>query len=362
MYNQSHVCRPGCLCKQPALAYSENTVPEVKFPGKAGIAPYVATNKRGIPVTQARIIIFLNDKWPAFTIQTITLGKTPHIISGIGGLGGARVPIQTRGKRQYVSLPSTGERGNGGVLFLPESGKNTIHLLTWNVDSLSLSRNRSNASHAETQFLNWIQAHIRQYPHFVNRIRAIHLFINNSPCGACTGGICAFVKKYNLGNKLKVSWQKRYNKETSSTLNLQRLQRCGISVSPAVQSEIQAEIKPQLKNIKVESQQKHTYILDKRVHANKSQAVNRREERLMSNTQKPASLLSRVFASPHNYARVKRLFQGIIDQGLYRQRKGGGYEATLSFKYPTGWSYGQPVNRLKVIIDQKGDWHYYPVP
>ena len=99
MYNQSHVCRPGCLCRQPSLTSSENLVqPEVKFPGKAGIKPYAAGNKGGTPVTQARIVIFLNDRLPAFTIQTTTLGKTPHITSGIGGLGDARIPIQIKGK------------------------------------------------------------------------------------------------------------------------------------------------------------------------------------------------------------------------------------------------------------------------
>ena len=82
----------------------------------------------------------------------------------------------------------------------------------------------------------------------------------------------------------------------------------------------------------------------------------------MTDSPKPASMLSRVFASPHNYARVKQLFQGIINQGNYRQRPDGGYEAIRTFKFPTGWSYGKQVNRLKAIIDQKGNWHYYPVP
>ncbi|WP_210464279.1 hypothetical protein [Rufibacter roseolus] len=362
MYHQSHVCRPGCLCRQQAATSPDSVHQEVKFPGKAGITPYAATNKAGAPVTQARIVILLNDRLPAFAIQTIILGKTPHITSGIGGLGGARVPIQTRGRRQFVSIPSKGARGNGGVLFLPESGRNVIHLLTWNVGRLSLSRNVGNETHAETQFLNWIRAHLQQYPKFLKRIRAIQILINNSPCGYCTADLCAFATKHHLGSKLKISWKRNYNKGTDSTANLQKLRQCGIvAISPG-QSELLAEIKPQLKNLKLAKQQQHTYLLDKRVHSNKPQAVNRRAERLMTNSLKPTSLLSRVFASPHNYARVKQLFQGTINQGNYRQRPDGSYEAIRSFRFPTGWSYGKPVNRLKAIIDQKGNWHYYPVP
>ena len=363
MYNHPHVCRPGCLCRQlPLTSFKNLVLPEVKFPGKVGIAPYAASNKPGTPVTQARIVILLNDRLPAFTIQTTTLGKTPHITSGIGGLGGARIPIQTRGKRQYVSLPGRGERGNGGVLFLPEAGKNMIHILTWNVGSLSLSRYAGNETHAETQFLNWIKAHISQYPQFLNRIRAIQIFINNSPCAGCTYDLCAFARRYNLGSKIKITWKRDYNKGTNSAANFQKLRQCGITAVSPTQSELVAEIKPQLKNLKLAKQQQHTYVLDKRVHSDKPQAINRRVERLMTDSSKPASMLSRVFASPHNYARVKQLFQGIINQGNYRQRPDGGYEAIRTFKFPTGWSYGKQVNRLKAIIDQKGNWHYYPVP
>lgn len=376
MYQQLHAQHPESLSKDSALTSSESLLPEVKFPGKRGIAPYVATNKKGVPVTQASIVIFLNDTLPAFALQTTIMGRTPHVVSGIGGLGGARVPIKTRGQRKYVSLPSGGERGNGGVLFLPGQGNNTIHLLSWNVGSLSSGRTACNASHAERQFLNWIKAHIRQNPQFLKRIRAIHLYINNSPCGGCTEDLYEFARRYNLGNKIKVSWQKNYSKGTCSTQNAQRLKQSGITISPPIRSALSAEIKPQLKKLKVAKQQQHSYILDKLIHSMKPQAVNRRAERLMSDSQKAdrlklpatalltraASLLSRVFASPHNYDRVKRLAQRAIDNGKYRRPPGGGYEVILTFNIPTGWSYGKPVKRLKVTIDQKGGWHYYPVP
>jgi hypothetical protein len=252
-------------------------------------------------------------------------------------------------------------RGNGGVLFLPLSNKNTIHLLTWNVDTLSLSRNSGNNSHAEAQFFNWFNSHSAQYPQFVKRIKSIFIFINNSPCGACTQDLCAFVKRYNLGNKIKISWKRPYTKGNSIAETLQKLTQCGVVVTKPATSSSQAELK--LGNLKIAKQQQHTYMLDKRVHASAPGAVNRRVERLLlTGSRKPASLLSGVFASPHNYSRVKRLFQQTVDQGNYSTRPGGGYQAVLSFKQPTGWSYGKQVNKLMAIIDQKGNWHYFPVP
>ncbi|WP_207436075.1 hypothetical protein [Sabulibacter ruber] len=299
-------------------------------------------------------MIVLRDKLPAFTIQTISLGRTTHITGGIGGLGGARVPIQAKGKRQYVSLPSKGERGNGGILFLPEPGKNMIHLLVWNVGPLSLNGKVGNDTHAETQFLNWFKAHLQQYPQFLKRIRAIYIYINNSPCGYCTSDLCAFTARYNLGTKIRISWERNYNKGTDSTANAQRLRQCGIVVNPPTVTGISAEAKPQLRNLKLVKQQQQTYLLDKRLHSNSARAV-------MADGTRPASLLSRFFSSPHSYARVKQLFQGTINQGNYRLRPDGSYEAIRSFRFPTGWSYGKPVHRMKAIIDQTGDWHYYPV-
>ncbi|GAA4435689.1 hypothetical protein GCM10023188_27860 [Pontibacter saemangeumensis] len=334
---------------------------EREVPLRKDIAPYVATNKGGVPVTRLRAVITLHDRLPAFTIKTIKPYITKHIVSGIGGLGHALVPVQSKGGREFVSLPSTGVRGNGGVLFLPRPGTNTVRLFAWNVERLSLSRNCSNQSHAETQFLNWFNGHAKRYPGFVSRVKRIHLYINKSPCGGCTEDLCSFVRKHGLGGKVHITWAKTYTKGTCGIMDVQKMKQCGIQVLS--DQELQSENGPRLRNIKVEKQQAHTYMLDKRVHSPKPQAVNRRLERLFkSPAGKPASLLSRVFASPHNRARVKRLFQRAIDQGNFTKRVGGGYEAVIPFKHTTGWSYGRPVKRLKMILDKKGSWHYYPVP
>jgi hypothetical protein len=141
------------------------------------------------------------------------------------------------------------------------------------------------------------------------------------------------------------------------------LESCGLQVLAAPQQELLFETKPRLGTVKDAKQQAHTYLFDTRVHSSKPTAVNRRLERLLKDPPaKPASLLSRVFASPHNRSRVKQLFQRAIDQGQYTKRQGGGYETVLSFKHPTGWWYGKKVNRLKAIVDIAGNWHYYPVP
>lgn len=327
------------------------------------VVPYVASNKAGIPVTRLRVIITLRDSLPAFNIQRVILGKTPHLASGIGGLGNARVPIQISGTKEFVSLPSQGVRGNGGVLFLPPAGSNTITVYTWNTERLSLSRYFSNQSHAEVQFLKWFREHALLFPTFARRIKRMQLYLNNSPCAWCTQDLCLFVMRYNLQGKVSLTWSRSYNKGTSSAENRKKLERCGIEVLAPSQQELHFEMKPQLRKLKVEKQQAHTYLLDRRVHSKSFQAVNRRLERLLQGPYgKPASLLSRVFASPHNRMRIKQLFQNAIDKGNYKERNGGGYEVTLSFKQSTGWSYGKKVHRLKAIINQTGDWHFFPVP
>ena len=334
---------------------------EREVPLRKDIVPYVASNKGGVPVTRLRAVITLNDRLPAFTIKTIKPFITKHIVSGIGGLGHALVPVQSKGGREFVSLPSTGVRGNGGVLFLPRPRTNTIRLFAWNVERLSLSRNCSNQSHAETQFLNWFNGHAKRCPDFVKRVKRINLYINKSPCGGCTEDFCSFVRKHGLGGKVHITWAKTYTKGTCGIMDVQKMKQCGIKFPP--DQELQSETGPQLRNIKVEKQHAHNYILDKRVHVSKLKAVNRREERLMNDKKAPASLLSKVFASPHNYARLKRLFQSKIDQGLYSNRRDGGVEVVLSFKdIDTGWAYGKPVKRLKMIMDSRGGWHYFPIP
>ncbi|MCJ8166191.1 hypothetical protein MKJ04_15190 [Pontibacter sp. E15-1] len=347
----------------PSESLFRQVWPEREVLSRKDVVPFVASNKGGIPVTRLRAIITLRDRLPAFTLQTTVPVKTPHLKSGIGGLGGGLVPIQSRNGRRYVSLPSRGVRGNGGVLFLPRAGSSTIQLYTWNVEPLTLSRSSSNQSHAERQFLNWFEGHVRQYPQFARRVKQIRLFLNNSPCGWCTYDLCRFVSTFGLKNKVSITWTRAYTKGTDSAANSAKLQQCGIRVIGNSQPEISYEVVPQLRNLKVEKQQAHTYVLDKRVHTGKPQATNRRIERLLTGSEsKLASLLSRVFASPHNRMRVKRLFERAIGQGNFQKRKGGGYEVVLPFKHTTGWSYGKRVHRLKAIIDEKGSWHYYPVP
>lgn len=345
--------------KDPPKRLVQQVAPEKEIPTRKDVSPFVASNKGGIPVTRLRAVITLRDRSPAFLIQKITPVKTPHIRGGVGGLGNGMVPIQSKAGREFVSLPSRGVRGNGGVLFLPRPGSNTIELYAWNVERLSLSRNCSNEQHAEIQFLNWLEGHIGQYPGFVSRIRSIRLYINKSPCAACTEDLCAFAKKHKLVGRIRITWEKLYNGACGST-DLQKLEQCRFI--PPKRNAILFETPPQLKQLKLAKQQQHTYMFDKRVHVAKPKAVNRRLERLMQDKQQPASLLARVFASPHNYTRLKRLFQHKIDRGDYRERKDGGYEAVLSFKFNTGWSYGKPVRRLKLIMDRKGGWHYFPVP
>jgi hypothetical protein len=353
-----HLCATNRARGKSGLA-----LPQGEVPGRKSIAPFVSSNKGGVPVTRLQAFILLRDRLPAFTIQTTTLGQTPHLSGGIGGLGNARVPIQSRGGRRFVSLPSRGVRGNGGVLFLPPAGSNTVRLYAWNVERAGLSRHSSNESHAETQFLNWLSGHIRQFPGFLGRIWRIHIFLNNSPCGGCTEDLCRFVQRNRLQHKVSIRWTRNYDKGTSSADNRRRLQSCGLQVPAAPQHELLFETKPRLGIVKDAKQQAHTYMFDTRVHSSKPKAVNRRLERLLKDPPgRPASLLSRVFSSPHNRSRVKRLFQRSIDQGNFTQRKGGGYESVLSFKHPTGWSYGKQVNRLKASVDTAGNWHYYPVP
>ncbi|MFD3003158.1 hypothetical protein ACFS7Z_22535 [Pontibacter toksunensis] len=350
----------NAFLKAPTKRLFNKARPGKKIPTRKDVSPYVASNKRGIPKTRLLAVITLKDRQPAFTIETTVLGKTPHITSGIGGLGGARVAVQSILGKKFVSLPSGGVRGNGGVLFLPQPGSREIRLYAWNVERLSLNRNCSNEQHAEVQFLTWLNKHIQQFPGFVKRIQKIKIYINKSPCNACTEDLCTFIKKHNLERRIFIEWEELYKDKACGSTDVQRLKDCNIKLPK--ESEIAHETNTLLKRLKLAKQQQHTYLFDQRVHAHNPEAVNRRLERLMNDRKPPASMLSKVFASPHNYARLKRLFQTKIDKGLYSNRKDGGVEVILSFKFNTGWAYGKPVKRLKMIMDRRGGWHYFPVP
>ncbi len=199
---------------------------------KDEVKAFVASNKGGLPVTRMRVILTLRDRRPAFNIKTTVPFKTPHLTSGIGGLDSSLVPIQDRAGRRYVSLPSRGVRGNGGVLFLPAKGSNKVELFTWNVEPMSLNRLVSNQSHAEKQFLNWFKGHTRLYPSFARRIKSIKLFLNRSPCAWCAYDLCSFMRVYGYENKVKIYWSQNYNKGTHSSLNTAKLRACGFEVFP----------------------------------------------------------------------------------------------------------------------------------
>ena len=88
MYTQNqitmcHLCNTSNIYRGDALTSLAGEVP-----GRNDVSPFVARNKGSIPVTRLRAIITLKDSRPAFSWQTTILGRTPHIISGIGGLGG----------------------------------------------------------------------------------------------------------------------------------------------------------------------------------------------------------------------------------------------------------------------------------
>ena len=362
MYTQNQITM--CyLCNTTNIHRGEALAPIAgEVPGRKDVAPFVARNKGGIPVTRLRAIITLKDRSPAFSWQTTILGRTPHITSGIGGLGGGRIPIQFRENRQFVSLPSQGVRGNGGVLFLPQPGNNTIQLYTWNTEPMSMSRITGNSSHAEVQFMRWFSEHVKYDPQFSGRIRGIKLFISRPPCPLCQADLCAFAAKFSLKYRLWVSWKTSKGQVSASAEAMHKLKACNIHLDPK-QQELQQEIPPKLGNLKTEKQQAHTYLFDKRVHSAKPTAINRRLERLLKDKDnKQASLLSRVFASPHNRSRIKKLFQRAINQGNFKAKEGGGWESIIPFKQSTGWSQNKPVYRLRAIIDNKGNWHYHPVP
>ena len=352
------------LCSNTqARRRSGHSITEDEVPSRKDVSPFVATNKKGLPVTRLRAIITLRDQDPAFNFQTVILGRTPHISSGIGGLDSTLVPIQTREKQSYVSLPSRGVRGNGGVIFLPKAGSRIIQLYTWNTEPMTLNRTVSNSSHAEVQFIRWLTGHARLYPSFIRRIQSIQLFISRPPCRDCTYDLCFFAKMLQISAKISISWASTKQQKEASGESSRKLKNCGLTVLAPIDQELQYENPPRLGKLKIEKQQAHTYLLDKKVHFQNPHTTNRRVERLLKDRNgKAASLLSRVFASPHNYSRVKQLFQRTIDGGNFRDKAGGGWESFLTFKQPTGWSDGKAVKRLRAIIDQKGNWHYHPVP
>jgi hypothetical protein len=352
-----YLCKTSNVHNGEALALLAGEVP-----ARHDVAPFVARNKGGIPVTRLRAIITLKDRRPAFSWQTTLLGQTPHIISGIGGLGGARTPIQFRENRQFVSLPSRGVRGNGGVLFLPQPGNNTVQLYTWNTEPMRLSWITGNSSHAEVQFIRWFSEHVKYDPQFSGRVEHIKLFISRPPCPMCQADLCAFATRFSLKDKLWIEWNTTKGQVSASAEAMRKLKTCDIRLD-LKQKELQLEIPPRLGTLKTEKQQAHTYLLDKRVHAAKPTAINRRLERLLKDQdKKQTSILSRVFASPHNRSRIKAIFQRAINQGNYKPKAGGGWESIIRFKQSTGWSHNKPVYRLRAIIDSKGNWHYHPVP
>lgn len=144
---------------------------------------------------------------------------------------------------QYVWMLSNEQATHpvGGMLFLPESGKTDVYLVTFNVGNLDDARCR-NAHHAEMQLVRWVG---EQPPRWRARIRILHIANRSrsasirgySPCNACCSDLAIFLdslKALSPGRRIdaRISWLEPYTKgricgHPTDAANLARLRASG---------------------------------------------------------------------------------------------------------------------------------------
>ena len=110
-----------------------------------------------------------------------------------------------------AGLGARDERPNypvgGAAAIEPEKGASALEVISWN---RGMWVDDSNMSHAERQFIEFIDARVK-----TGRVESIEIEINKSPCSICAGDLAAFAARLKNPHrpkdvKLSLKWTELY--------------------------------------------------------------------------------------------------------------------------------------------------------
>ena len=198
-------------------------------PDEHGDAPIIVEMSPGDEVAHLTMGGVINQRPTVMLKVELTVG--PEGEEGKGNVvGTVAVPDKPkrRDNREYEFLPAvldnartrtptTANKAVGGILFLPPGGGSLplggkLQLMTWNTSTMDIAK-LSNTTHAERQFIKWLEAMEKdtEGKRILQRVTRINAaLVNLSPCGAC-GDILRQVKEFVPKAKLHLTWSKFYS-------------------------------------------------------------------------------------------------------------------------------------------------------